>query len=136
MRRVVAGFAFAFTLTLAVPLGASAALSQVAPAQQRFGAAQLTVVQMRDRLAELSSRADADPADAAPILAGARAVDAAMRAWQARYPRDPWIPTCAYTLAELYGKLDRPDAHARRTATLDWLVETYPQSDYAAVASD
>ncbi|HZO92696.1 MAG TPA: hypothetical protein VFB22_02925 [Candidatus Baltobacteraceae bacterium] len=136
MRHLIAGLALAFAVSVASPLAASAAPSPVAPATQRFGSAKLTVLQMRERLADLSSRAEAAPADAPAIFAGARAVEAAMRDWQALYPSDPWIPTCAYTLAELYGKLKRADAQARRAATLDWLVETYPQSDYAAVASD
>jgi hypothetical protein len=53
------------------------------------------------------------------------------RDWQAHFPLDPWIPKYAYALAELYGKLQMDDAQTRKDETLNWLIASYPQSEYA-----
>ncbi|MBV8643428.1 MAG: hypothetical protein JO225_05875, partial [Candidatus Eremiobacteraeota bacterium] len=58
-------------------------------------------------------------------------VEDALHDWQRHFPRDPWIPKYTYSLAQLYGKLDMEDARVRKNDTLDWLIATYPESEYA-----
>ncbi len=66
----------------------------------------------------------------------AELLDDALHDWQSHYPGDPWIPAYVYTLAQIYGKLDAPQARTRRGVTLDWLVQTYPSSEFAQLPRD
>ncbi len=130
MKRVV--FALALALSFAGPAFAQST-SNLAPADRYFGRLKMSILGVRNQLKDLSLRADAHPEDAEHVFDKAVLVEDALRDWQAHYPRDPWIPKYAYTLAQLYGKLDLDDARARRSDTLDWLEATYPESEYAGL---
>ncbi len=140
MKRLLTAFAFA-VVSLAVPalpaLATSAAPAATpAPADKQFGRARLTIVQICTEIGELSAQAGARRADTAAVERDAERLENALHDWQAHYPQDPWIPKNAYALAEIYGKLNRADAHAHHERALDWLVVTYPSSDYAELPRD
>jgi hypothetical protein len=121
-------------LMLAVSFAAPALanpMSSLAPADRYFGRLKMSILGVRNSLRDLSARADADPEAAEHIFDKAVLVEDALRDWQAHFPRDPWIPKYAYALAELYGKLQTDDAQMRKDETLDWLIASYPNSEYA-----
>ena len=91
---------------------------------------------VRNALKDLSERATARPEEAEHIFDKAVLVEDALRDWHAHFPRDPWIPKYAFSLAQLYGKLDFDDARVRRNDTLDWLTATFPESQYAQLPRD
>ena len=132
MRRVLV----ASLLALACVAPAFASTMPVAPADRSFGRLKMSILGVRNALKELSFRADVHPEDAEHIYVKAVLVEDALRDWQSHFPRDPWIPTYAYSLAQLYGKLHFDHARVRKNSTLDWLIATYPESDYAQLPRD
>ena len=91
----------------------------------------MSILGVRNSLIDLSARVDAHPDDAVSVYEQALLVDDALHDWAAQFPHDPWLPRFAYALAELYRKVDTEDARIRKNDTLDWLIATYPQSEYA-----
>ena len=128
MRRLL--FALLIACAFTAPVIADTA-ANLAPADRYFGHLKMSILGMRNSLKDLSARADANPNEAEHIYDKAVLVEDALRDWQAHFPRDPWIPKYAYALAQLYGKLDLDDARVRKNDTLDWLIASYPQSQYA-----
>ncbi len=130
MKRVVVALMLALSFT-APALAQNT--SNLAPADRYFGRLKMSILGVRNQLRDLSIRADVHPEDADHIFDKTVLVEDALRDWQAHFPRDPWIPKYAYSLAQLYGKLDNDDARTRRVETLDWLEATYPESEYAGL---
>lgn len=110
--------------------------ASLAPADRYFGRLKMSILGVRNSLRDLAARADEHPEDAEHVFDKAVLVEDALHDWQAHFPRDPWIPKYAYALAQLYGKLDLDDARVRRNDTLDWLIATYPESEYAQLPRD
>ena len=136
MRRILLAFGLAFaTLGPAFPAGAES-MSHLAPADRYFGRLKMSILGVRNQLKDLAARADAHPEECDHIFDKVVLVEDALRDWQHNFPRDPWIPKYAYSLAQLYGKLDMDDARVRKNDTLDWLVATYPESEYAQQPRD
>jgi hypothetical protein len=133
MKRVL--LALVLALSFAAPVFAEPT-ANLAPADRYFGRLKMSILGVRNSLKDLSARADAHPEDAEHIFDKAVLVEDALRDWHAHFPRDPWIPKFAYSLAQLYGKLDSDDARVRRNDTLDWLVATFPESEYAMLPRD
>lgn len=132
MKRILSAMLLAASL-LAVPTLPARADSSanLAPADRYFGRLKMSILGVRNSLKDLAVRADAHPEDAEHIYDKAVLVEDALHDWQAHFPRDPWIPKYAYSLAQLYRKLDGDDARVRMNDTLDWLIATYPGSEYA-----
>jgi hypothetical protein len=133
MKRIV--LAFALALSFAAPAFAEPS-ANLAPADRYFGRLKMSILGVRNQLKDLAARADAHPEDAEHIFDKAVLVEDALHDWQRHFPRDPWIPKYAYSLAQLYGKLDTDDARVRKNDTLDWLIATYPESEYALLPRD
>src|ERR1700736_3653218 len=128
MRRIIVALALAVSFCAPAMAEPSANL---APADRYFGRLKMSILGVRNSLRDLAARADAHPEDAEHIFDKVVLVEDALRDWHAHFPRDPWIPGYAYSLAQLYGKLDTDDARVRRNDTLDWLAATFPNSQYA-----
>jgi hypothetical protein len=128
MRRTL--FALVLALAFAAPAFADTTRN-LAPADRYFGRLKMSILGVRNALSDLSARADAQPEQAEHIYDKAVLVEDALHDWQRHFPRDPWIPKYAYALAQLYGKLELDDARLRKNDTLDWLIATYPESEYA-----
>ena len=109
-------------------------ITAVAPADRYFGRLQMSILGVRNSLRDLSQQLDAHPDNAAHVYDKAVFVDDALHDWAKKFPNDPWIPAFTYSLAELYRKIDTEDARVRKNDTLDWLIVTYPASDYAKTA--
>ena len=133
MKRIL--LALALALSFAAPTIA-APTANLAPADRYFGRLKMSILGVRNSIKDLAERANAHPEDAEHIYDKAVLVEDALRDWHAHFPRDPWLPKFTYSLAQLYGKLDMDDARVRRNDTLDWLVATFPESEYAILPRD
>ena len=126
-------------LALALPVCATAApalaipYGQLAPADRYFGRMKMSILGIRNSIKDLSQAADNNPGESEHIFDKAVLVEDALRDWQQQFPRDPWIPKYAYSLAMLYQKLDYIDARGRADAMIQWLDRRYPESEYAGV---
>ena len=131
-------FVFAFALALGATAITVPALAEptvrLAPADRYFGRMKMSILGIRNALKDLSTRADTFPEDASHVFDKAVLVEDAIHDWQAHFPSDPWIPKYAYTLAQLFGKLDFDDARVHRNDTLDWLTATFPESEFAQLS--
>lgn len=141
MRRILlallSAIPLSLTLTVSFPApGCADPSANLAPADRYFGRLKMSILGVRNSIKDLSARAEAHPEDAEHVFDKAVLVEDALHDWQKHFPRDPWIPKYAYSLAQLYGKLDYEDARVRKNDTLDWLIATYPESEYAQLARD
>jgi hypothetical protein len=105
--------------------------NQLAPADRYFGQLQMSILGVRNSLHDLSLRIDAHPNESSQVYDKAVLVEDSLRDWSQKFPNDPWIPKFVYSLAELYRKIDTEDARVRKNDTLDWLITSYPASDYS-----
>jgi hypothetical protein len=106
-------------------------VNQLAPADRYFGQLQMSILGVRNSLHDLALRIAARPEEADQVYGKTVLVEDALRDWSQKFPNDPWIPKYLYSLAELYRKIDTEDARVRKNDTLDWLIASYPTSDYA-----
>jgi hypothetical protein len=102
-----------------------------APADRYFGQLHMSILGVRNSLADLSARVNAHPEDAAHVYDKALMVDDALHDWAEKFPHDPWLPKFAHALAGLYKQIDTEEARIRKNDTVDWLIATYPQSEFA-----
>ena len=91
----------------------------------------MSILGVRNSLRDLRLRIDVRPEEASQVYGKTLLVENALRDWSQKFPNDPWIPRYLYSLAELYRKIDTEDARVRKNDTLDWLITSYPASDYA-----
>jgi hypothetical protein len=128
-------FCLAVLLAVGFAISAAPAYAQpapgLAPADRYFGRLKMSILGVRNSLTDLSARVAAHPEAAVPVYEQALLVDDALHDWAAQFPNDPWIPRFAHALAELYRQVDTEDARIRMNDTLDWLIATYPRSEYA-----
>ena len=126
-------------LALALPVCATAApalaipYGQLAPADRYFGRMKMSILGIRNSIKDLSEAANNGAVEPEHIFDKAVLVEDALRDWQRQFPRDPWIPKYAYSLAMLYQNLDYIEARGRATEMLDWLNARYPESEYAGL---
>jgi hypothetical protein len=105
--------------------------NQLAPADRYFGQLQMSILGVRNSLHDLALRIAARPEEADQVYGKTVLVEDALHDWSQKFPNDPWLPKYLYSLAELYRKIDTEDARVRKNDTLDWLIASYPTSDYA-----
>jgi hypothetical protein len=127
---------FAAVLALAcvftvLPASAQTAWS-VAPADRYFGRLQMSILEIRNSLKDLSALAQASPDRDGYVFGKAQQVEDALRSWAKQFPHDPWIPKFSVSLADLYGKLNIDQAQSRRVLMLNWLNANYPGAWYLA----
>src|SRR3984885_15502590 len=125
MKRIL--LALALAGSFAAPAFAEAS-ANLAPADPCFGRLKMCIPGVRNSIKDLSIRADMHPEDAEHIYDKAVLVEDALHDWHKHFPRDPWIPKYAYSLAQLFGKLDYDDARGRHNDTLDSPIGTFPES--------
>ena len=131
MKRLLLVLALGSTIVSAAAPASAAPTNALAPADRYFGRLQMSILGVRNSLRDLSQQVDVHPDAAAHVYDKAVFVEDALHDWAAKFPNDPWVPKYIYSLAELYRKVDTEDARVRKNDTLDWLIASYPTSDYA-----
>ncbi len=117
---------FAAALLLPAAPALSADLSQMAPADEYFGHYRLSVLGIANTIRDAGKRLD-EGRDAQPIVDGPLAFASdAIRAWQQRFPNDPWIPRDLLSLEVAYAHAGTPNAMQLAHQTEAWLVQDYP----------
>ena len=101
---------------------------RVAPADEYFGRLKLSILGVRNTLRDLGARADADPTHATNVLGPAGLTENAIDDWEAKYPRDTWLPPALLSLERVYAKVDSDAARAHEKAVMLQLVHDYPNS--------
>lgn len=129
IRRI--GFALCAFLCSLAPVCAQD-LSNLAPADAYFGRFNMSILGIANTIRDAGLRMNASN-DPAPVLNGPLAFASdAIHAWEAKYPRDPWIAKDLLALEIVY--LHAPGNEALRLAgkTEAWLGRDYPRTAYAS----
>jgi hypothetical protein len=110
--------------------------SSVAPADEYFGKLKMSVLGMRNTLADLGRRIDYSPERAESVFASTDYLEDAIHDWQKKYPHDSWLPRYVFNLAHLYAKVPSDEGRNRAKKTMAWLVEGFPRSQQAKVGRE
>jgi hypothetical protein len=107
-------------------------LSRYAPADEYFGQLQISILGIRNLIHDLGMAYDKAPDRADAIMGKASIVEASLRDWEQKYPRDPALGRYVYDLCRLYQKIDLDDARRKGVLTQSWLFSRYADTHYAA----
>lgn len=126
--RAPATFA-ALAVLVASPLVALAKAHVVdtsaAPLDEYFGPQKMSAIGVRMRIDALGRRYHARQTTDGDLLHDGEITEASLRAWDAKYPRDPWLAPTAYHLEQLYALVPSPEGHARAMTMLHFVVDTF-----------
>lgn len=115
-------------------LGAPAPTPALAPADEYFGPLAMSVLGIRNELDRLRVRLDASRRGAGSALVLARQIARSIHAWEARYPKDPWIGVQLLALLHVYAHVGSPQGHQSELHCLAWILAKYPAQSDAALA--
>lgn len=110
-----------------------------APADEYFGRLKLSILGIRNSVADIDARGEsADDVAARNLCHKLIVAEDALRDWQAKYPDDAWIPKLGYAMLKDFEKLDATilteDFHDASVHAIDlagWLEATFPNSEFA-----
>jgi hypothetical protein len=81
---------------------ARAAHVRLAPADEYFGRQKMSILEVGNRLRDMTRRLHDNGASAQDIMHTALMTDDAMRDWQRKYPADPWLRKDRAALSHIY----------------------------------
>ncbi len=145
MHKTIARLAAAASLLLGLQLGLRPALAHTtlatasarasAPADEYFGRLRISVLGIRNELADLRAAARTQN-DARSLMHSTALVENAIVDWESKYPGDPWLPRSVYGLYTVYSAIDTPDAAVQARHDIRWLLRRYASSQYAREVAD
>jgi hypothetical protein len=131
--RIVSALAAAI-IGLLTSLAPSAAQTNagLAPADEYFGKFQLSVLGIANTIRDAGLRAESGAAPQTMIDGPLAFATDAIKAWESRYPRDPWIAKDLLALENVELRLPAGAGLRLAEKTEAWLVSDYPSTSYAA----
>jgi hypothetical protein len=109
-------------------------VSNLAPADEYFGRAKLSVLVIRHRIFAMKDDLHHLRASPAKIGSDASDVQDALDDWAARFPHDSWLPAASWNLATLYEELPGADAQQKAIAMLSAVRDRYRGTPFAGFA--
>jgi hypothetical protein len=106
-----------FPLALPATAEETAPASTSAPADEYFGPLGLSVIGIRNDVAQTNG-----------ALAHVMLVEVSVHAWERRYPADVWLPRTVLALHRAYRRMSDPSAALHAVDTAAWLLQRYPLS--------
>jgi len=110
--------------------------SAVAPADEYFGKLKMSVLGMRNTIADLGRRLEANPEKGESVFASTDYLEDAIHDWQKKYPKDTWLPRYVFNLSHLYSKVPSDEGRNRAKKAMAWLVAEYPHSPQAKLGKE
>ena len=98
---------------------------KVAPADEYFGHLKMSILGIRNTLKDLALKADYNQTNAEQIFGSAAFAEEALREWEHKYPRDPWLAKTVAGLVHMYSKVPTVQGRAKMHAALAWLTGRY-----------
>jgi len=112
-----------------LPVGAVAqttAVPRIAPVDEYFGESSESILEIRNRLADVESKSDAD-ARTATTVAAIDYFEEALVDWQHKYPTDPWVADVLSRTVRCYARAGAANStHAAEMYAV--LTKSYPHS--------
>jgi hypothetical protein len=127
---------FAAAPALADPAGDYTPRSAAAPADEYFGPLRMSVLGIRNSLARTTQRIEADGYGFDGETKSVALVEQAVREWEAKYPRDSWLPRTVLALHTAYREIATDESLKRSIDTASWLIDRYPWSEEAGQARE
>lgn len=102
-----------------------------APGDAYFGKLNMSTLRIRYETMQLKKRYETHqllPEQAEHLLLF---TDDAYMDWARRYPKDGWLPSSGFAIAQLYAELPGETARGRAVALLNYVAQSFPKSPYA-----
>jgi hypothetical protein len=108
----------------------------VAPADEYFGKLQMSVLGIRNELANLSTRVGSDTSFGKDEIKGAESIEDAFRDWAQKYPRDDWLDRYAVQLEKLYASIETSESRMHLAGFAQWIHEHFAGQPLDADCTD
>lgn len=109
-------------------------VSNLAPADEYFGRAKLSVLVIRHRIFAMKDDLHHLRALPAKLVSDASDVEDALDDWSTRFPRDTWLPAASWNLATLYEELPGADSQQKAIAMLTTVRDRYQDTPFSGFA--
>jgi hypothetical protein len=106
----------------------AAAVSEVAPADEYFGPQKISVLGVRTMLDRAQTRLDFGVGDDDATHRSLFLAEVTIRAWQAKYPNDYWLPRMYGKLQTLYTRMTGAAPQHRSAGIASLLLAQFPSS--------
>ncbi|MGZ3519360.1 MAG: hypothetical protein ACXVAG_00010 [Vulcanimicrobiaceae bacterium] len=113
------------TVALASCYAQVPARSKIAPADEYFGRSKMSILEIANRLRDITVRAGRQAGPAGGLMHDTLMTEEAIHDWEHKYPADPWLPRDIAKLIHVYSELEIPAAMSRMHACLAWLQTRY-----------
>ena len=113
------------------PTRNSGHLAKLAPADEYFGPLRLSIIGIRNSLAQTTLRLESAGFDDGDAFRSVSLVEASVRAWETKYPKDAWLPRTVLALHRVYRRMASESASLHAVDVAAWLLQKYPDSDEA-----
>jgi hypothetical protein len=114
----------------------AAAPLKVAPADEYFGRLKMSILGIANTIKDQSAMYDRRPDQLQSEMHAMVFVVDAIRDWEHKYPRDPWIAKSLFNLERFYNKIPTADGRAEAMRTMVWLVHDFPATWYGRVGRE
>jgi len=113
------------------PHAVAAKRSRLAPADEYFGHMKISVIEIGNRLKDVTLKIEAKRLDEAAAYGNLKYTLDAMQDWTKKYPGDTWGPRSMFALERLYAHFSSPAARNRAVHEQKLLVAYFPGSPEA-----
>lgn len=110
--------------------------SNLAPADEYFGRLKMSILGITNVIRDMRLRVENDVTQSPSIFGSLAMTENAIRDWEAKYPRDTWIPRSLLALEACYLSALGDRARELAIRTEAWLERDFPASQYASQGRD
>lgn len=125
--RTIVSFFFAFLVAFPATVGAETTSpthgSAAAPADEYFGRLRLSIIGIKNELALIETRVEADPAHADAHLKTCDLIEESLEDWAVKYPHDSWLQDMLGRLELLYAHVASLDGKLHLARLVMWTHE-------------
>lgn len=102
-----------------------------APLDRYFGVMKMSPIGIRQAIGFLGRGYTWRTLTDDQILHDAHFIEDSMKAWQAQFPQDSWLPPTAFHLMELYAEVQTPEARLHALDMIQYILIHWPDSKQA-----
>ncbi|HTX04003.1 MAG TPA: hypothetical protein VMD07_10005 [Candidatus Acidoferrales bacterium] len=107
-----------------------AAEKKIAPADEYFGRLKMSILGIANTIKDQTVRFDRRPEEMESEMSTVSFAVDAIRDWEHKYPRDPWIAKSLFFVERFYNRIPTDAGRAQAKATMAWLVRDFPNTWY------
>ena len=104
--------------------------TKIAPADEYFGRLKMSILGIANTIKDQSVMFDRRPEEMESEMSKVSFAVDAIRDWEHKYPRDPWIAKSLFFLERFYNRIPTDAGRAQAKATMAWLVRDFPETWY------